>query len=244
MFLAYAIVGSLVILAASSRHQRRDQYRDSCVAAGLCIFCIAPIDAVGLLSRAEGSRNYDWALYCIDTALHLDSRAFAVCCYSSAWVRVLLSAVYLSLPLAFAIAWLLSGKPSSMLRVMLYAAVAGCILYALVPACGPSHVFVAYPYAVPELSRYALNTAQARNAMPSLHLTWALLLFANAQGRWLRAGLFCYAIFTGFATVGGGEHYFIDLIAAVPFTALVQHVTEIQAARLQIRRQVSQDAAA
>jgi hypothetical protein len=225
VFLTYAIVGSLVIMT-SAFLGRQDKYQNTCVAAGLFIFCIAPLVPSELLSLAEGSRNYDWLLYRADRSLGLDAQAFAAYCYATPWARSLLTVVYCSLPLVFALAWLLSGRPTCMLRAVVFSALAAFVIYAVVPACGPGHVFAGYPFTTPQMSRYSLIPATARNAFPSLHLCWALLIQMNARGRWLRVLLILFVILTGFATVGGGEHYFVDLVAAVPLVAAVQAIVE------------------
>ncbi len=56
-----------------------------------------------------------------------------------------------------------------------------------------------------------------RNAMPSLHMTWALLALWYSPRRLLWASAVSVRL-TALATVGLGEHYLIDLAAAVPFT--------------------------
>jgi hypothetical protein len=52
-------------------------------------------------------------------------------------------------------------------------------------------------------------------------LTWALLLALNAQSR-LRVPLWMYAGLLGLAAILLGEHYWIDLIVAVPYTFAMQ----------------------
>ena len=221
----YALIGGATIMVASVR-SRRDKLYDFCVAFGLVIFCLAPLAPAALLSRLEGPRNFDWLLYRADLALNLDSPTFAVYCYATPWVRQALTAIYSSLPLALALAWLLSGRPQAMVRVVLWSGIAAFAVFTIIPAAGPSHVFQGYPFLNPALSRYSLPAMVPRNAFPSLHLSWALLALGNARGRCIRAALFVFAILTGFATVGGGEHYFVDLIAAVPFCAVIQLLTE------------------
>ncbi len=64
-----------------------------------------------------------------------------------------------------------------------------------------------------------------RDCMPSLHLAWALLLWIYS-GRWLRIPMLIFAVLTAAATVGLGEHYAIDLVAALPFTWAVCAVAQ------------------
>src|SRR5260370_30132630 len=64
----------------------------------------------------------------------------------------------------------------------------------------------------------------ARNAIPSLHMAWVLLVWWNSRGlaRWVRAIAMVFVVLTAMATLGTGEHYFIDLVVAFPFSLMVQ----------------------
>lgn len=66
--------------------------------------------------------------------------------------------------------------------------------------------------------------AGARNAIPSLHMTWVLLVWWNSKGlpAWVRAIALSFVWFTVLATLGTGEHYLIDLVVAFPFSLMVQ----------------------
>ena len=59
--------------------------------------------------------------------------------------------------------------------------------------------------------------------MPSLHVAWALLIYwhARALGRPARAAAAFWLVSTIFATLAMGQHYFVDLVVAVPFAALI-----------------------
>jgi hypothetical protein len=79
------------------------------------------------------------------------------------------------------------------------------------------------------LHRLALESipvlpAFPRNAVPSLHLTWALLIWLNTRGlpRWGRAAAATLAFATVFDTLATGEHYLFDLIVSLPFTLWMQ----------------------
>jgi hypothetical protein len=86
------------------------------------------------------------------------------------------------------------------LLAMFIAALLAAPCYLLFPAVGPAH----------------LSDALApRNSIPSLHFAWAFLAFwyCPRPWRWQVAG---FVLLTGVATITTGEHYFIDLFAAVP----------------------------
>ena len=146
---------------------------------------------------------------------------------------------YLSLPFAMAVvcAWrvpVAARRVSwNMLIVLLLAGVGGWILYNVVPGTGPIYAFgQSFPWnaiAYKDLATFALQkmsipTGIPRNAMPSLHMGWVVLLWWNSRGlpRALRAALLLYLLLTVVATLGGGQHYFVDLIVSLPFALAVQ----------------------
>jgi hypothetical protein len=59
--------------------------------------------------------------------------------------------------------------------------------------------------------------------MPSLHVGWALLIYwhARALGAPARIAGAIWLVSTIVATLAMGQHYFIDLVVAVPFAALI-----------------------
>jgi hypothetical protein len=59
--------------------------------------------------------------------------------------------------------------------------------------------------------------------MPSLHMASALIAYVHARrfGRLASAVALLFVIGTFLGTMGTGEHYFIDLVVAIPFTAMM-----------------------
>jgi hypothetical protein len=55
-------------------------------------------------------------------------------------------------------------------------------------------------------------------------MAWVLLVWWNSKGlaRWIRAIALAFVVFTVLATLGTGEHYFVDLVVAFPFALMVQ----------------------
>jgi len=96
-------------------------------------------------------------------------------------------------------------------------------VYYLLPASGPAFAFPGFPHQMPKFSVPApIFLAAPNNCIPSMHMAWALLvlyfLFDTWVGR-IIGGV--HVVLTVLSTLGSGEHYFIDLIASVPFTAFV-----------------------
>ena len=101
------------------------------------------------------------------------------------------------------------------------------LLYLLVPVSGPAYVFGSFPYhapllATPHVIQVSAQELAPPNGVPSMHMVVALLVLYFA--RYWKIGLvlgLLFVAFTASATLGLGEHYLIDLIAAVPYAALM-----------------------
>ena len=147
-----------------------------------------------------------------------------------------ISVVYESLILAIAAtyAYLLGrpGQPMRVLAMMVLTGLLGMQAYRLLPACGPVYLLGSPCYLGEEAASCAdisaadlhpveLDSAFPRNAMPSLHVAWALLvywLWRSSRWRWI---VLAYLLLTILATLGGGEHYLVDVVGAFPFALAV-----------------------
>jgi hypothetical protein len=107
----------------------------------------------------------------------------------------------------------------------------GLLFYNLFPALGPVHLFLQrfpwHPLTTEQASRLLcepLELKGVQNAIPSLHLTWVLLAWWYSRGlsKWERGIALTFVIFTIFATMGTGEHYFVDLVVACPFSVMIE----------------------
>jgi hypothetical protein len=146
----------------------------------------------------------------------------------------LMSFVYVLLPVMMAAVIALERRrlpaaSHSMLRAILVAAVGGYALYQIYPVVGPEPLLGSrFPWGGPlvsgsERSLVLPRLGAPRNCVPSLHFTWALLLYWHGRrlGGAARAGTALWLALTALATLATGQHYFVDLIVAVPFAALV-----------------------
>lgn len=95
--------------------------------------------------------------------------------------------------------------------------VAGPILYAIVPACGPVYAFGAHWLNPPQVEAGAIKLVGMPNAFPSLHIATALVFVLLAQGKLWRGIALAFLACTGMATLSTGEHYVIDLVAGMAF---------------------------
>jgi PAP2 superfamily len=106
----------------------------------------------------------------------------------------------------------------------------GIAFYNLFPACGPAHLIPGFPFRefptadLPRLHLEAVAVVGPRNAIPSLHMAWTLLAWWYSRGLswWERAIAFAFLALTVVATMGTGEHYFVDLVVAFPFALMIQ----------------------
>lgn len=136
---------------------------------------------------------------------------------------------YVSQPLLFVIVYL--ALPEHVRRTYSAAiALVGIMilpLYALCPGAGPAYLFPSqYPWSTPVSVQPQLVflPGTALNTTPSGHLAWTLLLFWFTQRychKWIVTVFGLNVVITILNTLGLGEHYVIDLILALPFTAAI-----------------------
>ena len=182
-------------------------------------------------------KTFDLFLYSFDCSLRVQfSFLMGQLFWTWPWVRFVCLVIYLALPLPLALVYAaqLRRQKEKALAVMLAFLVTGpvgVLFYNMLPACGPAHIFgAAFPFHPPSIADVMhMNVVPvllkgARNAIPSLHIAWVLLVWWNSRGlaRWIRAIALLFVVLTVMATLGTGEHYFIDLVVAFPFSLMVQ----------------------
>lgn len=126
------------------------------------------------------------------------------------------------------------GNPAraSLMLQFLAATLLGYPLYYLMPALAPGYFFMGqFPDHLPAAGSVAAGIVPApeatfRNAMPSLHTTWLVLVFLALRHSplWARLTGAVLLAATLLATLGFGEHYAVDLIAALPLVLLVRGI--------------------
>jgi len=146
-----------------------------------------------------------------------------------------LTAVYLVLPPVLALLTTLSFcHPDTLCpaEALLYVggpALAGGFCYLLCPAVGPAFLW-RFPYGDPgplRVTTMACPPGVPFNASPSMHAAWAMLLvIATRRFAWpMRVLTLAYSLLTLLATMALGEHYLVDLLAAIPVVAMFWNVT-------------------
>ena len=239
-------LGSFLVLgvraARSSGIERKRLFVLLGPAAGLVFFIFAVQHALTLSAHLY-PKTFDLYLYTFDSSFGFQPSFFVGRWFRrSAIIRDLGYLTYQTLPLVMALVYLGYVDPRAtrpnwlLLRLFFVTGLLGWIFYNFVPATGPVYAFPgAFPAAAPDaaaapqfLQRIFVNPAFPRNAIPSLHVTWVLLLWWSCRwfARWARAALLAYLLMTLIATLGTGEHYFVDLLAAVPFALLVESLCQ------------------
>jgi hypothetical protein len=147
-------------------------------------------------------------------------------------LKLICFAIYVAPPPALVFVYALQIRarrppPVDVVTVLLITALTGYAFYFLFPVCGPRFAFGdAFPNAPPPAvdllgRRLTIDDKDAwPNGMPSLHLASVILAYWHARpyGRWARAIAAVFVMGTFLATLGLGEHYFVDLVVALPFT--------------------------
>jgi PAP2 superfamily len=157
-------------------------------------------------------------------------------------IGILCTAIYLAPPpgLIFIYALQVKSKTSPRMDIvstLVLMGAAGYALYFLVPACGPKFVFPSFPQQPPDpeplIGTLIAAPRAPRNAIPSLHMASALIAYIHARrhGRIARAVAAVFVLGTFLGTMGTGEHYFVDLVVAAPFTATMYWLLERRFAR-------------
>jgi hypothetical protein len=224
---AAGFAGTLVLGFLASRPDASFETRArSREAAGVCL--AIPIMGFALISfRDLHPATYDPVLARIDAwgpavAWEL-ARVYNVNSGFRLWCQI----AYFGLPLALVLVGELERARISPRRSVFvaaaFAAVIGAIAYQMVPATGPIFAFPGYPGDQPIVGALELSPPfgkyAPRNAMPSLHVTWAMLVAWHAARSGWVAGIFggVFLVLTMLAALAMGEHYLIDLVMAVPF---------------------------
>jgi hypothetical protein len=233
-------LASLAVLAVETirlRGSAQKEKLDTLVAGSTFGYSALFIAYILTLTTRLHPQTYDLYLYTADAGYGIP-----ICAWLGKFVggRPLLlhacSLIYESLPLAVSLlyAYERSGAkpiPVRVLPAFLGGGAAAYVLYNFLPATGPHYIFGgAFPDHLPAAARAGLHLVTvgdaARNAVPSMHLACALMILwaCRPLSWWVRAAAAMFLAFTVLATIGFGEHYVVDLVAAVPYALALQAI--------------------
>jgi hypothetical protein len=234
--------GSLLVLGAQAVWTNGEE-RDRILwgFAGASVLVASEYFGLNLLHLTEdpSAKVLDLYLFSFDNSLHVPL-GFLMGQAFQKWLWLHLVGLFCYVGLFIPMAVVFAGhlvrdrkKALEALAAFIVAAPLGVFFYRLCPAVGPIYVlsgnFPWHPLSYSDASRLFLEPISSdalRNAMPSLHMTWALLAWWCSRGlsRWERAVPMFFATFTVVSTLGSGEHYLVDLIVAFPFALMIQHL--------------------
>lgn len=156
-----------------------------------------------------------------DLWLRLDGFAWTRLCWRSRFACAFLVVVYNSLPVALGAAWIV-GRRIALWRGCLIGGILAFFIYLMCPAVGPHRAFQNWPAVTATL--LSSVPPDPRNCVPSMHFAWTLLAAANVPGKW-RWLFGAFAVLTALAAVAVGEHYFVDMLPAIPVAVVIQHLS-------------------
>ncbi|MGO9336873.1 MAG: phosphatase PAP2 family protein [Terracidiphilus sp.] len=162
--------------------------------------------------------KFDYVLAAIDDSLGI--RAASIARPLEGFWRVPLIVVY-QFMVPMMICWFLVTRyrnpRGSVVLAYVAEMIAGPILYAIFPACGPIYAFGAHWLYPPQVQAVAIKLVGMPNAFPSLHIATALVFVFLAPGKLWRTVSLAFLAGTALATLATGEHYVIDLVAGLAF---------------------------
>jgi len=237
---AFAGLGSLAVLGTRTIWARnRDRTLLLYAFVPAVVFVASEYFAPILMNYTEAlhPKTLDLYLYSFDCSLRVQFSFLAGQLFARhEWLHFAGILFYIALPLPLALVYAanlrLKGKAAfPAMLAFLVTGPLGVLFYNVVAATGPIHIFGErfpwHPLTMAQAMNLVLETIPAkgaRNAIPSLHMAWVLLIWWNSKGlaRWIRAVALAFVIFTVLATLGMGEHYFVDLVVAFPFALMMQ----------------------
>jgi len=163
--------------------------------------------------------TYDAQFLVLDRALRLDPMWVISWITGHPYLGNFLGFVYEALPVVMVLTWIVEQN-RALRRAMLLGGYLCFVFYVLMPAVGPG--VYDWKANLPVRGQMMLW----RNCMPSMHFGWALLMARYTRNRLFAGFLWLFAVLTAAGTIVVGQHYFIDLIAAVPYVLFVEWLTE------------------
>jgi hypothetical protein len=210
--------------------------------AASMVFFVFSAQRVLSLANILAPRTFDLYLFAADGSFGWQP-SFLLARAMVHWplFSVLVKLTYVSLPFVMALVYAMripnnAERPSwDLITIFLMAGLVGSLLYNILPATGPLYALHGYfpwgslPY--DSLMRLRLDTIPVpgdvpRNAIPSLHIAWTVLLWWNSRRLIAPIRIFtgAYFVLTVLSTLATGEHYFVDIIAGIPFALCIQAI--------------------
>lgn len=217
---------------------RKKTYRILLPASALTFLVLASVYSLNMASYLH-AKTFDLYTFVFDGSLGFQpSFTCGRILGANAWLFPLVKVTYEAIVLAMAVFYVaFMGRRErpiwELIELPFAAAMVGYLFFSVFPVCGPRYGFPASfpwghtPYsdlAGMKLERIPINWLVPRNGVPSLHFSWALLIWWNTRTlpRWARITALAFVLATAFDALATGEHYLFDLIAALPFSLCMQ----------------------
>lgn len=227
-------VGVVLVLTCIARwvalRETRETSEQALVVAIFTILIGGSAQAIATSMSRLRPFKYDLYAYKLDSIFGQPSFVLGRFVQHHFWLECVLQVAYGVLPnvvAAVLIFQLFRSLPN--VRFVVYSfglnLLAAPLLYLLIPICGPQFAFSSFPADPGPVTAHLIALSAAPNAMPSVHTSTALLIVFFSR-RW-RAALVASIFYLGLivlSTLASGQHYFIDLIAAVPYTAIILQI--------------------
>ena len=228
---------ALALQAIWAKGERRNASRAGLVGASFLLLLYFFSGPFLLRTTRNHPQVLDLYLYSFDASLHVQL-SFVLGALLRKWpaLNAVAGVFYIGLPVSLTLAF--AGLIVSRVKRGLEAIFSFCfggplaiLCYGLFPAIGPRALFQAsfplHPFQTQQVARLVVEPLTIHslvNAMPSLHMTWALLAFWYSRGLpWFARGITtAFLLFTVVSTMGMGEHYFVDLVVAFPFALFLE----------------------
>src|SRR5579872_2559363 len=239
-WISFLGMASLVVMGLNAIWLEGEERKTVLLALVPSLLILASNHYAGYLHKYTESAHpkvLDLYLYSFDSSLHAPIAFWMGQIYAKWKLLGDVSFIfYVGLPFSLALVYAgqasrLRGKAIPIFAAFLLMGPIGGIFYNLFPALGPIHLFGArfpwQPLATEQARRLFLEPVALlglRNAIPSLHMGWTLMSWWYSRGLsvYERAIAMLFVLFTIVATMGTGEHYFIDLVVAFPFVLFLQ----------------------
>ena len=225
----------IVLVAAAALLACRPASRKSAgiFLTALLLFVMLPIDdlALTIVTRSVSIR-YDQYVFCFDQFFGSPSFALGRAFLQLPWLKNLSMYPYVLVPsvcLALAVlrfSLLSMEEAVCYVRTIFLSGVMAYPLYAVFPVAGPRYAFPSFPFGAPaHLMPQTIHLLAVPNGVPSVHMTLAILILWFSRP-WKLGRVFgaIFVLLTMASTMGSGEHYLLDLLVAVPYSALVIYV--------------------
>ena len=177
--------------------------------------------------------KYDLYIYQFDHSIGDPGFHIAQFVDTYRWAHILVSVSYGLLPAAmfgvFCVNLLHSeAEALRVARALLYNVMIAPLLYLLFPVCGPRFAFPSFPNLPVDVFAHPIAIAAAPNGVPSVHTSSALLiLWFLRRSTYGKATGSVFLTLTVLATLGSGQHYVFDLLAALPYSLAIVALTNV-----------------